>query len=166
VKKHEEEEFEASFRDLFTRAFLLANRILGDPAGAEDVAAEALARTYAEWPKIRDLGYRDAWVLRVTTNLAVDVTRRRRPLPDPGRTVDVQETATLRVALSAALRALPRRQREAVSLRYLAGFTEAEVAAALEVSAGAVRTHIHRGIRALRERLGDAQLEEADIDLA
>lgn len=146
--------FEAVFVELFPRAFRLAFRILGGRAAAEDIAAEALARTYVAWPRVRHLAWRDAWVLRVTANLAIDATRRRTAAPAPSVGGDVEEIATLRVALVQALRALPRRQRQIVALRHLSGLSETEVAAALGISVGSVKAHAHRGIAALRARLG------------
>jgi RNA polymerase sigma factor (sigma-70 family) len=150
-----DDRFESVFDELFPRAVALAQRILGDRAAAEDAAAEAMARTYARWRRLRDLPYLDGWVLRVTTNVALDVVRRRRPAPEARLPVDESEVNTLRLALAQALLSLPARQREAVSLRYLSGFTEAEVAQALGISAGSVKTHVHRGVAALRERFGD-----------
>ncbi len=152
-----DESFEAAFDELFARSVRLAQRILGDGASAEDVAAEALARAYARWPQIQELPWRDGWVLRVTSNLAIDATRnRRRPWKavtseDVG---DGTDAIAIQLALVAALRALPRRQREAIALRYLADLGEAEVALALGVSAGTVKTHLHRGVVTLRRRLG------------
>ena len=148
--------FDEAFDDLFPRAFRLARRILGDSDAAEDVAAEALARAYARWPKVAALPWRDAWVLRVAANLAIDVVRRRGRPAAATATVTPREDdlATLRVALAAALVALPRRQRQAVALRYLGDLSDGEVAAALGISAGSVKTHVHRGLAALRSRLG------------
>lgn len=153
-------DFDGAFDDLFPRAHRLARRIVGDPAAAEDIAAEALARAYARWPKVSALPWRDAWVLRVAANLAIDAVRRRPPTlgfvaPSPA----AEDAVALRVALAAALQALPRRQRQAVALRYLADLSEAEVAEALGISAGSVKTHVHRGLAALRRRLG-ADAEE------
>lgn len=54
-----DESFEAAFDELFGRAVRLAQRVLGDPASAEDVAAEALARAYAKWPQVQALPWRD-----------------------------------------------------------------------------------------------------------
>lgn len=154
-------EFVDAFRSLLPQARRLAHRVLGDTWAAEDVAAEALARTYARWDRVRTLPWRDAWVLRVATNLAIDATRRRRMLVDaPTPAPDGGDEAVLRVALVAALRALPRRQREAVALRYLAGLDEGDVARALGVAPGTVKSHLHRGIAALRRRLGPGFDEE------
>lgn len=103
------------------------------------------------------------WVLRVTSNLAIDATRaRRRPWKTtiPAAHGDDSDAVAIRLALVAALRGLPRRQREAIALRYLAGFDEAEVANALGVSAGTVKTHLHRGVVTLRRRLGTTFQED------
>jgi RNA polymerase sigma factor (sigma-70 family) len=148
------EDQEQLFVETYPRAVRLACRILGDEAAAEDVAAEAIARAFADWERVGALRYRRAWVLRVATNLALDAVRRRPPSLPPARPVEFEDSLTTRLALQSALRALPARQREAVALRYLAGLPQAEVAAALGVSAGTAATHIHRGVIALRKSLG------------
>ena len=151
--------FEEAFDDLFPRAGRLAYRLLGDRAAAEDVAAEAMARAYARWSKVTGLSYRDGWVLKVTTNLAIDRLRRRRPEIVPAPADDFEDGVELRLALNAALLTLAPRQRQAVALRYLGGLSDREVAQALGISLGSVKTHIHRGLNSLRARLG-ASLEE------
>lgn len=154
------ETFTTAFQVLYPRARRLAQRILGDRTAAEDVAAEALARAYAHWQRIGgSAAYRTGWVLRVTTNLAIDGVRgRNRPAADLTEAhlptvADVQDGLTLRLTLIQALRTLPRRQREAVVLQYLAGLSQAEVARTLEISPGSVARHVHRGLAALRVQL-------------
>ena len=156
----EDGSFEAAFDELFPRAVRLAHRLLGDRAAAEDVAAEAMARAYARWPKVSRLPYRDGWLLRVTTNLAIDRLRRRRPEVWAAPAADFEEAVELRLALNAALLTLAPRQRQAIALRYLGGLSDREVAQALGISLGSVKTHIHRGLSGLRARLGTG-LEEA-----
>lgn len=132
-----------------------ADRIVGPGGDAENLAAEALARALLRWRKLKDLPHRDAWVMRVTINLALDEVRRRRPRStDIAPQDDVASDATRRVALVAAAATLPKRQREAVALRHLAGLSEAETAAAMGVAVSTVREHTQRGLTALRDRLG------------
>ncbi len=161
--------FEAAFDELFPRAFSLARRLVGDTDVAEDIAAEALARAYAHWPRISTLEYRDGWVLRVAANLAVDRVRRRPEVIVTPSTAsagpDAEELVVLRVALVAALGSLPRRQRQAVALRYLGDLTADQVAVALGISVGSVKTHIHRGLGALRLRLGPGIEEVVPLGL-
>jgi RNA polymerase sigma-70 factor (sigma-E family) len=145
-------EFEAEFDRLFGRAYAVARRLTGDASAAEDVAAEALTRTYVHWNRVRGFEHRDAWVAKVATNLAIKASRRREGLvaevtPDPS------DETTLRLALVDALGRLPRRQREAVALRYLADFSVDDVARALGVSAGTVKQSVHRALRTLRAQM-------------
>lgn len=146
-------EFDRLFGDLYPVARRLAQRIAGDPAVSEDLAAEAFVRLFSRWNRLRDEPGREGWVLRVTANLAIDHARRRPlQLPAPA-TAGEDDTVVLRIALVAALRALPARQRTVVALRYLADLTEEQVAATLGISAGAVKTHSHRALRRLRDLL-------------
>jgi RNA polymerase sigma-70 factor (sigma-E family) len=149
-----DEEFDAAFRSLFVQAYRVARRIVGDAASAEDIAAEALSRAYANWGRISGLQYRDAWVLRVTTNLALNSIRPRRAVPveRPAGSADDDATAT-RLALVDALRALPQRQREVIVMRHLAGYSESEIAERLGISVGSVKTHMRRAKTSLRDTL-------------
>ena len=156
--------FERSFEGLYRLAYRVAFRILGDRPEAEDVAQETLARAVLRWSKLE--ARPEGWVSRVASNLAVDRYRRRargrRALSGPIGVVD--DRMGERADLVAALRSLPRRQREVVVLRYLADFSEADVAAALGCSAGSVKTHASRGLAALRQRLG-GRLEPTEDDV-
>jgi RNA polymerase sigma factor (sigma-70 family) len=91
----------------------------------------------------------------VATNLSIDRHRRRRRLTalgsEPLALVDVHQAE--RIDLARALRRLPRRQREVVVLRYLGDWSESDVAEALGISAGAVKSHAWRGLSALRQHL-------------
>lgn len=148
--------FEEAFDDLFPRAFRVARRVLGDPTTAEDVAAETMARAFAHWRKIGDQPWREGWVVRVATNLSLDIARSRDRMTSVAMREEAREDddVAVRLALVEAMARLPKRQREVVALRHLAGLTEAETAEALRVSQGSVKTHLHRGLASLRSRLG------------
>ena len=159
----EDADFEATFRRLYPRARGVAYRITGDPVAAEDAAAEAFARALASWRRVSGLPYLDAWVLRVTANVAVDAVRRRGPelrafetlaSSAAAGTTAPDDVAVLRVALAAALGALSRRQREVIALHHLVGLREEEVARSLGVSVGSVKRHGHRAMVRLRSALG------------
>lgn len=159
--------FEEAFDDLLGRALAAARRILGDTPRAEDVAAEALARTYARWDSVRDLPYREAWVVRVAANLAIDVLRKRQAVVPERFVRSTEDTSVDRVAVLTAVRRLPRRQREVIVLAYLSDVAEADVARVLGISNGTVKTHLHRGLTALRKAMsvdldGEARFVAAD----
>jgi RNA polymerase sigma-70 factor (sigma-E family) len=144
--------YEESFAALYQAAYRVAYRVLGDREEAQDVAQEVLARAFLRWRRIG--GYPEAWVARVAGNLAIDRWRRRVRAPEllpPDAVADGRVAE--RVDLVRALRALPRRQREVVVLRYLADLPEAAVADHLGCSVGSVKTHASRGLAQLRTRL-------------
>lgn len=145
--------FAGAFPSLLRAAFRVAYRILGETSAAEDVAAEALARSFADWDRVRVLTRPDAWVVRVASNIAIDSLRRRRPRMERAIAADPQEIAVSRISLGQALKSLPKRQREVVVLRHLAGLSEAEVAQVLGISPGAVKSHGHRALIALRLKI-------------
>ena len=152
--------FESEYPFLFAIAYRAGFRLTGVREDAEDIAIEALARAAWRWERITADG-RDAapWVARVASNLAIDLARRhaRRRGTSDARVEsritdsdDLERLARDRSELVDALRHLPRRQREAVVLRFICDVSEAETAALLGCSVGTVKTHVHRGLAALR----------------
>ena len=151
-------EFDAAFRDLFPKARGVAARIVHDRATAEDVAADALSRAYVRWEQVRLLPHRDAWVLRVAHNLAVNVVRRRPVVIRGPDATALEDEVARHLALAAALATLPHRQRQVVVLRHFAGMSELEIGRWLGVTHGTVKTHLRRGQSALRSHF-DADLQ-------
>ena len=149
------ESFEAAFDGLFMACARVAYRLLGDRWQAEEVAAEAMTRAYVHWGKIAGTAHRDAWVLRVATNLVIDSARRRRPAWPAPATTHHEDVTVLRLTLLAALDCLSSRQREIIVLRHLCGLPEDEVVAVTGLAPGTVRTHLRRGLENLRDRLGE-----------
>jgi RNA polymerase sigma-70 factor, ECF subfamily len=153
--------FDDRFGPLADVAYRVAFRLLGNRSEAEEVAQEALARAFARWSSVSR--YDEPWVARVATNLAIGRWRRRRPtvsFEDRHGSVSANADAHAleRLELLRALAVLPRRQREAVALRYLADLPEREVAAAMNTTVGSVKKHTHRALTRLRVDLGPLPL--------
>ena len=170
-----ETDFDDLFRSVWPRAVVAARRIVGPGGDPEGIAAEALTRAFDRWPSVRRHPAPEAWVLRVTINLSLDRVRHQTRVgvtvqlsahdQVPGDVVEgFDESTVVRLALCAALRELPEKQRNAVALRYLGGCVEEDIAAAMMISPGTVRTHLKRGLEKLRAREGNDP--EASLALA
>jgi RNA polymerase sigma factor (sigma-70 family) len=163
--------FDAFYLGEIGRLVALATGLCGR-AQAEDVAQEAMLVTFRRW---RDVGQRDhpaAFARRVCANLAVSAFRRRLVearalvrLTDRSwvRSVDGADTANPAGdddrEFWAHVGALPRRQAQAVALRYVYGLPVAEIADTLGISEGSAKVHLHRGRQNLAVRFGIAQEE-------
>lgn len=163
-----EADFDRLYRSEWPRAVTTALRFTRSRSRAEELAQEAFTRAFDRWRTVGAHPAPAAWVLRVVINLAIDDARRdarvRFTELEPQMESDGHprhEDSTLTsIAVSDALAALPAKQREAITLRYLGGFEEAEIASALGVRPGTVKTHLKRGVARLHETLGPvAELE-------
>jgi RNA polymerase sigma-70 factor (sigma-E family) len=136
----------------------------GDQGAAEDVVQDAFLGLYRRWSALgepsRALGYARSSVL----NGCRDVLRKRsRKIPAALLEPDAESAeagamlAAEHAEVLAALRRLPGRQREAVVLRHCLGLPEDEVAQAMKVSRGTVKSTSHRGLAALAKILKEDQ---------
>jgi RNA polymerase sigma factor (sigma-70 family) len=144
-------DFEEAYDSMRRSAYRAAYRLLGQRPAAEDVAGEALARAYSRWSSVS--AHAEAWVVTVATNLALDIGRQQARAARRGmQLIDEQpiDHVETRLDLQAALRALPRRQREVVALRFLGDFSVQATAAALGLNIGTVKSHASRGLSRLR----------------
>ena len=162
-----EESFDAFVRARGEHHRRVAALLTGSAAEAEDLVQTSLVKLYRAWPRLDVASASPDAYLRtiiVNTRRSWWQTRWRRESPtasvpdrpDPaeggGDPADRQALGSL---VRSALAALPHRQRAVLVLRYLEDLPEAEVAALLGCSVGTVKTHAHRGLRALRGSLGD-----------
>jgi RNA polymerase sigma-70 factor (sigma-E family) len=130
--------------------------VVGSPALAEDQVAEAFARAWASWPKLRRHPAPQAWVVRTALNTGASWWRRRRrelPLADHDLTAGGDPDGGLDATLLTAIWRLPRRQREVIALRIFLDLDTATIARQLGIEAGTVRMHLSRGVTALRQEL-------------
>ena len=146
----------ASWASLYRTAYLM----LGDRTEAEDLVQTTLAKTYASWPKVRDVQAASGYARTVLVNTAASWFRRKswrneRPtesLPDRGHETDLTD----RPALIEALAQLPPRQRAVIVLRYYDDLSVAQTATALGCSDGTVKSQTSDALHRLRDLLGDA----------
>jgi RNA polymerase sigma-70 factor (ECF subfamily) len=141
----------------------VAYRLTGNDDDAYDLVQEALLRVRKGLETYQP-GSMEAWLSRIVTNVFLDEVRRRRRRPvealpeDPERLLPTspgadEATEKLPDDVQAALRRLPEDFRTAVVLCDVVGLTYEEIAEALSVPVGTVRSRIHRGRRLLRAAL-------------
>jgi RNA polymerase sigma-70 factor (ECF subfamily) len=131
--------------------------VCGDLTEAEEVVAEAFARAVQHQRTFARLDNPEAWLRTVAVN--VSRSRFRRRLRVVGTERDVTQQPALdddRLALMAALRQLPRAQREAIAFHYLADLPVHEVATATGCPVGTVKARLSRGRAALAVLLAEA----------
>lgn len=131
--------------------------VCGDRELAADAVDEAFSRALARWDRVSSMDSPGGWVRTVALNHLRRTMRRRgleRQLLRRDRPA-VQHDPPLDPDLWQAVAALPLRQREVISLRYVADLTEAEIARDLAVSEGAVSASLTKARRRLGEMLTD-----------
>ncbi len=158
--------FERMVREHQDRIFVYALGMCGSRAEAEDAAQDTFVRAYKALRKfdaerlaqLREL----AWLHRICLNVCRTRARRLRPvqeLPESAASADRGPAAVAdRLAIQAALEVLTVAQRSAVVLRHVAGLSTGEVASVMEIPENTVKSHVARGLSALRRQLGDEEV--------
>jgi len=147
--------------------------ILGDRASAEDCVQDAFVRAFRSWSSWRGDAPAEAWLHRIAINTAISYQRYERmrevgqvirrlgrpaPPPDPAALVE-------RSDLVKALRRLPAKQAAAIVLRHHHGYTNREIAAALDVPERTVASRLAAAKDQLRKLLGYEPPPPAQIEM-
>jgi RNA polymerase sigma-70 factor (ECF subfamily) len=146
------------FRAVVGLAYLLSGRSMV----AEDIAQEAFMAAHRAWERVARYDDPGAWVRKVAANKASKVLRNRgreaqarlRLALKRGMPPGVYELPSEHAEVAAAVRALPKRQRQVIALHYYADYTVSEVATALKIAEGTVKAHLHQARTVLQQRLG------------
>jgi len=154
-------------RDHGARVYRLAFRLAGNRPDAEDLTQETFVRVFRSLDSYTP-GTFEGWLHRITTNLFLDLVRRRARIRFEGLPEDTErlvgpELPPERIIddrlfdgdVQAALDALPADFRAAVVLCDIEGLSYEEIAETLGVKLGTVRSRIHRGRAQLRDALAD-----------
>ena len=148
-------------------AYGLALRVLRDPALAEDAVQEAFLTVWRQAARFdRSRGQASTWILTLVHRRAVDLVRRQsrfNALPDqletmepPAFAAESTEDVALRNAqgeVHAALATLSRAEREVLGLAYWGGLTQSEIATALGIPSGTVKSRTFSALARLRQAL-------------
>ena len=148
--------FESIVRRFEHRVLLTSERMLGNVEDAQDAAQETFIRVYRNLSRVDRSRRFEPWLYRIAVNVCRDAWKRRKrhaevPLPqegeqpDPGRRGDPHRTLRAREdqrMLYDALATIPEKERAAIVLRDIEGFSTAEVADILRSSEGTVRSQV------------------------
>jgi RNA polymerase sigma-70 factor (sigma-E family) len=139
----------------------LAAMLVRDTPTAEEVVQDSFVAMHAGWHRLKDTDKALSYLRQAVVNRSRSVLRHRMVVeknlqtaqPDMPSAEHGAFALLERSAVIAALRDLPERQREAIVLRYYADLSEADIAATMGISRGAVKSHTSRGMSALRTAL-------------
>ena len=152
----------AAYREHYRSLVRLASLLVDDVGRCEEIVQDAFVKVWRRPPVLTGDDRLPAYLRSAVLNGARSHLRRRGVERRHLRAVGLAAAAPEHGPLTgdddrvlAALRSLPDRQREVLALRYYLDLSEAEIAATLGISAGSVKTHAHRGLATLAERLED-----------
>jgi RNA polymerase sigma-70 factor (sigma-E family) len=136
----------------------LATLLLRDVGAAEEIVQDSFVAMHGSWRRLRDHDRALAYLRQAVVNRSRSALRHRTveqrhapsPMPDHASAEHGALEALEREDLIRALHRLPRRQREVLVLRYYIDLSEAQIADAIGISRGAVKSHASRGMAALR----------------
>lgn len=149
------------YRTHWTGMVRLAALLTRDASVAEEIVQDAFVQLHQRWTTLDDQGAAHAYLRTSVVNRSRSALRHREveerhrqpgaPAPAGPEERAVQADSDARVM--AALRTLSRRQQEVLVLRYYGDYSEQDIATTLGLSRGAVKSHAHRGLAALRAAL-------------
>jgi RNA polymerase sigma-70 factor (sigma-E family) len=139
----------------------LAAMLVRDTSTAEEVVQDAFIAMHDGWHRLKDADKALAYLRQAVVNRSRSVLRHRmvveknapKPAPDMPSAEHGAMALLERSEVIAALRDLPERQREAIVLRYYADLSEADIAATMRISRGAVKSHTARAMASLKAAL-------------
>ena len=168
------EQLVAAYRN---QVFRLALRMCGNEADADEVAQEAFLSAWKGLPNFRGESRFSTWLYQLTTHAAIDLMRREKRQaaaedidgitaaddgPSPQQQVERAET---RREVRSALMQLPEEYRQVLLLRFMQELDYGEIARALNVSEGTVKSRINRAKSKLREVLAAGNFFDAGLVL-
>ncbi len=162
TKAERDEEFTAFMRDATPSLGRTAWMLTGNRAAAADLVQEALARTYAVWPRVRRSDAL-AYTRRILINTNISTWRKTRnetvTPPPESITGSPEDPIANRDEAVRLLAELPPQQRTVLALRYFEDLSEADIAHQLGIPAGTVKSAASRGLQTLRTRMQEGSLK-------
>jgi RNA polymerase sigma-70 factor (sigma-E family) len=160
VRPDPEETLDVLFRTHCAGLVRLAMVLLGNRAEAEEVVQDAFVSLHRHWSTLRDPNAAGAYLRSAVVRgcrsrqrrfvRSRALSQRLTVVPADGNLEDVAVRLDESARITAAVQALPTRQREVVVARYYLGMTESQTAQLLDIGIGSVKRHAHRALAALQ----------------
>lgn len=147
-------DFEVFYADWSDEVYRTLAVTLRDSELAREATDEAMVRAYSRWSKVRRFNNPSGWVYRVAYNWALDRLRRGEPPIGDFADEGIDERLP-RPDLARALDSLPVEHRAVVVLRVVHDWSEEDVAYALEIPVGTVKSRLSRALQTLRSEVED-----------
>ncbi|HEV7932764.1 MAG TPA: sigma-70 family RNA polymerase sigma factor [Actinomadura sp.] len=172
------ERYERDVLPLASPLYASAIRMTRNPADAEDLVQETLAKAYVNFHQFQEGTNLKAWLNRILTNNFINIYRKKQRQPQRIGSEEIEawqltQTESHSLGLRSAekealdrmpdtdilraLRSLPKEFRQAVVLADIEGYAYKEIAAMMGSPIGTVMSRLHRGRKQLRELLGHHQ---------
>ena len=156
-----------------TKVFNLSWRMLGSPHDAEDALQEVFLKVFDRIKNYRGDSAFSTWLYRMTTNHCLDILRRRKILAFLGfeNAPEVQDKKAgakvmdlgLSPSITKALEKLPAKQKACLLMREMDELSYEDIALALKLSLGSVKSNIHRAKAFLKEELEKEGISPEDV---
>ena len=167
MRQRDEDGFTDFVRTHSATLFRTAYLMTGDYQRAEDLLQTTLVRLYQRWPRVEAMDRPVGYARKVLVSQAISWWRRRSSHETPlllrdepawgGRMEEVAEHERVWQAVLS----LPARQRAVTVLRYYEDLSEAQIAEALDMAPGTVKSHGHAAARRLADLLGEPAVPPA-----
>jgi RNA polymerase sigma-70 factor (ECF subfamily) len=156
-----------------TKVYNLSWRMLGSPQDAEDALQEIFIKVFDRIKNYRGDSAFSTWLYRMTTNHCLDLLRRRKILtflgfenaPEVQDRKDSEKAVNLGFspAIAKSLEKLPGKQKACLLMREMEDLSYEDIATALQLSLGSVKSNIHRAKAFLKETLEKEGLSQEDV---
>lgn len=154
--------FESFYRTEYRPVVGLAYALSGSRIAAEDIAQDAFLAAHRQWDRVASYDKPEAWVRRVVANLSVSFIRTK--TREAGAVARLKSRDSYLPVMAEedahfwkAVRALPKRQAQAIALHYLEDLPVADIADVLDCSPNTVKVHLHKGRQRLARKLGEPE---------
>jgi len=155
------------------KVYNLSWRMLGSPQDAEDALQEIFLKVFDRIKNYRGDSAFSTWLYRMTTNHCLDILRRRKILtflgfenaPEAEDKKDSEKAVNLGLSpvVAKALEKLPAKQKACLLMREMEEMSYEDIAAALQLSLGSVKSNIHRAKALLKEILEKEGVSQEDV---